>query len=55
MGEDNGNLQPPAASQLVGLQSLVRFWKESPPTGVQGAEERIRSGFEQTANFQCFR
>ena len=27
--------------QLVGLQSLVRFWKESPPTGVQGAEERV--------------
>ena len=31
------------------------FWKESPPTGVQGVEERIRSRFEQTANFQSVR
>ena len=55
MWEDNGHLQPPPTTQLVGLQSLVRCWKESPPTGVQGAEQRIRSGFEQTADFQCVR
>ena len=37
------------------LQSLVRFWKESPPTGVQRVEERIRGGFEHTADFQYVR
>ena len=36
-------------------QSLVRFWEESPPTDVQGAVERIRIRFEQTADFQCVR
>ena len=55
MWEDNSRLQPPAITQLVGLQPLVHFWKESPPTGVQGVEERIRSGFEQTADVQCVR
>ena len=42
MCEDNGHLQPPATTQLVGLQALVLVWKESPPTGVQG----VRKGFE---------
>ena len=55
MWEDNSHLQLPAATQLVGLQSLVRFWNEFPPTGVQGVEERIRSRFEQTADLQCVR
>ena len=55
MWEDNSHLQPPATTQLAGLQSLVRCWKESPPTGVQGVEERIRSRFEQTAGLQCVR
>ena len=55
MWDDHDHLQSPAPTQLIGLQSLVRFWKESPPTGVQGVEERIRSGFEQTADFQCVR
>ena len=53
MWEDNGHLQPPATTQLVGLQSLVRFREES-PTGVPGIEERIRGGFEQTADFNVF-
>ena len=55
MWEDNGHLQPPATTQLVRLQSLVRFWREPPATGVQGAEERIRSRFKQTSDFQCVR
>ena len=42
------------SSSTSGLQSLVR-WKESPPTGVQGAEERIQSGFEQITDFKCVR
>ena len=41
MWGENGHLQPPATSQLVGLKSLVRFWKKSPPAGVQGGEARI--------------
>ena len=44
MWEDNGHLQPPGTTQLVG-QSLVRCWKESPPTGVQGVEKSIRGVF----------
>ena len=55
MWEDNGHLQPPATTQLVGLQPLVRFRKESPSTGVQGVAIRIRGRFEQTADFQCVR
>ena len=44
--------QPPATTQLVGLQSLVRFWKEYPTEGVQGVVKRIRSRLEQAADFQ---
>ena len=55
MWEDNSHLQPPATPQLAGLQSLVRFREESPPTGVQGVEERIRGRLEQTAVRQCGR
>ena len=47
--------QRSSSTQLVELQLLVGFWKESPPTGVRGVEERIRSRFEQTADFQCVR
>ena len=31
MWEGNNHLQPPATAQLIGLQSLVCFWKQSPP------------------------
>ena len=55
MWEDNSHLQPPATAQLAGLQSLVRFWKESPTTGVQSVAKRIRGRFEETADFQCVR
>ena len=55
MWEDNSHLQPPATTQLVGLQSLVCFWKEAPPAGVQGVAKRIRSRLEQAADFQCVR
>ena len=55
MWEDDAHLQPPATIQLVRLHPLIRLWKEPPPTGVQGVEERVRSGFEQTADFQCVR
>ena len=46
MWKNNSHLQPPAAAQLVGLQSLVRFWKEPPLTGVQGTSKRTRGWFE---------
>ena len=55
MWEDNSHLQPPTTTQLVGLQSLVCFWKESPPAGVQGVAKKIRSRLEQAADFQCVR
>ena len=55
MWEDNGHLQSPATTQLVGLQSLVYFWKESPPAGVQGVAKGIRSRLEQAADFQYVR
>ena len=53
MLEDNSHLQPPTTTQLVGLQSLVCVWKESPPAGVKGVAKRIRSRLEQAAVFQC--
>ena len=40
---------------LVGLQSLVCFWKESPPAGVHGVAKSIRDRLEQAADFQCVR
>ena len=49
MWEDNSHLQPPAATQLVGLQSLACFWNESPPAGVQGDAKK---GFEAGLNKQ---
>ena len=52
MWEDNGHLQPPTTTQMVGLQSLVCFWKESPPAVVQGVAKRIRSRLDQAAEFQ---
>ena len=54
MWEDNSHLQTPATTQLVRLQSLVSFWKESPPAGVQGVAKRIRSRLEQAADFNVF-
>ena len=50
MWEGNSYLQPPTTTQLVGLQLLVCFWKESPP-GVQGVAKRIRGRLEQAAEF----
>ena len=47
MWEDNSHLQPPATTQLVGLQSLVCFWKESPSAGVQGVAKRFEAGLNK--------
>ena len=35
MWKDSGHLRPPATTQLVGLQPLECFWKESPPKGFE--------------------
>ena len=51
-GGDNSHLQRPATAQLVGLQSLVCFWKESPPAGVA---KMIRGRLEKAADSQCVR
>ena len=47
MWEDNSHIQPPATNQLVGLQLLVCFWKESPPAGVQGVAKGFEAGLSK--------
>ena len=45
--EYNNHLQPPAITQLIGLQSRVCFWKGSPPAGVNVLQKGFKAGLSK--------